>query len=279
MGEVYRARDPTLGRDVAIKVLPALFTDDPERLRRFEREAQLLASLNHPNIATIHGVERVDGISALVIEGKTLAERLQSDNSSSFGRPSRDGEEGRTPHTSLPLSEALTIARQIAEAIEAAHEKGIVHRDLKPANIRIRPDGVVKVLDFGFSKAAVGEAATAAISPSPTQADGDTWAGMILGTAAYMSPEQAAQPMSRRSIASTGTGAVFHFSRLAVTPDGTRVVYVGNRGTQLFVQRFDQLDPTGDAPDSGRLRTCQTEREAGWKCAPGDAGRGAAPPE
>jgi eukaryotic-like serine/threonine-protein kinase len=387
MGEVYRARDPTLGRDVAIKVLPALFTDDPERLRRFEREAQVLASLNHPNIATIHGVERVDGITALVlevVEGETLAERLQSDNVSSFGRPSRDGEEGRTPHTSLPLSEALTIARQIAEAIEAAHEKGIVHRDLKPANIRIRPDGVVKVLDFGLSKAAVGEAATAAISPSATQEDGVTCAGMILGTPTYMSPEQArgevvdkrtdiwafgcvlyemlagrmafdapsisdtlnavlktdpdwnrlpaatpasvrrllercldkdlrrrlqhvgdarieiedvlspasfgsaatatgvqprssvplrsiatiaslvalaavgvfllnawmapqrqtAERMSRTSIASTGRAAVFHYSQLAITPDGTRVVYVGNKGTQLFVQRLDQLDPT-----------------------------------
>ena len=141
MGEVYRASDASLGREVAIKVLPTLFTRDPERLARFEREARLLASLNHPNIETIHGVEHQDGIHALVlevVEGETLAQRLRTAASGT--------------RAGLPLVDALTIARQITEALEAAHEKGIVHRDLKPANIKIRPDGLVKVLDFGLAK-------------------------------------------------------------------------------------------------------------------------------
>jgi serine/threonine protein kinase len=127
MGEVYRARDSSLGRDVAIKVLPPIFTTDPERLARFEREARVLAALNHPNIATIHGVERLDGIPALVlelVEGETLADVI-------------DGEHP------IPIDKALTIARQVADALEASHDKGIVHRDLKPANIKIRPDGLV----------------------------------------------------------------------------------------------------------------------------------------
>ena len=175
MGEVYRARDATLGREVAIKVLPSLFTSDSERLRRFEREARLLASLNHPNIATIHGVETVDGVHALVlelVEGEGLDERL------------RDNRAG------LPLGEALMIARQIAEALEAAHDKGVIHRDLKPANIRIRPDGVVKVLDFGLAKAVAPADSPADGSQLPTRTVG-TQAGAILGTATYMSPEQA----------------------------------------------------------------------------------------
>ena len=136
MGEIYRARDGRLQRDVAIKILPPAFATDPERLARFEREAQLLGSLNHPNIATIHGVEQsADGLHALVLElvdGPTLADRI-----------------AQGP---LPLDEALPIARQIAEALEAAHEAGIVHRDLKPANVKLRSDGTVKVLDFGLGK-------------------------------------------------------------------------------------------------------------------------------
>ena len=171
MGEVYRARDPTLRRDVAIKVLPTLFTRDPERLARFEREAQLLASLNHPNIATIHGLEHVDGIHALVlevVEGETLAERLQSAASGSPRHRSRShGDDGRS-RAGLPLAEALTIAQQIAEALEAAHEQGVIHRDLKPANIKIRPDGVVKVLDFGLAKAAARDASAADAWQAPT---------------------------------------------------------------------------------------------------------------
>jgi serine/threonine protein kinase len=169
MGEVYRASDASLGRDVAIKVLPTLFTRDPERLARFEREARVLASLNHPNIETIHGVEHQGDIHALVlevVEGETLAQRLL--------RTAASG-----TRAGLPLIDALTIARQITEALEAAHAKGIVHRDLKPANIKTRPDGLVKVLDFGLAKETTGEA------EEPTRP------GVILGTAAYMSPEQA----------------------------------------------------------------------------------------
>ena len=185
MGEVYRARDGTLGRDVAIKILPAIFMSDADRLARFEREARVLAALNHPNIATIYGVERVDppagsgqaGIHALVlevVEGETLADRLS------------------TIGTGLPLSEALAIARQIVEALETAHEKGIVHRDLKPANIKIRPDGVVKVLDFGLAKLVQnGPASIPSLTLSPTIAAAGTSPGVILGTAGYMSPEQA----------------------------------------------------------------------------------------
>ena len=135
MGEVYRARDTKLNRDVALKVLPELFALDPDRLARFKREAQVLATLNHPNIGAIYGLEESNGVQALVLElvdGPTLADRI-----------------ARGP---IPLEEALTIARQIAEALEAAHEKGIIHRDLKPANIKIARNGVVKVLDFGLAK-------------------------------------------------------------------------------------------------------------------------------
>ena len=156
---------PHARRDVAIKVLPSLFTRDPERLARFEREAQLLASLNHPNIATIHGLEHVDGIHALVlevVEGETLA----TSNPPSGSRH-RSRSHGATGAAGLPLAEALTIAQQIAEALEAAHEQGVIHRDLKPANIKIRPDGVVKVLDFGLAKAAARDA-SAADAQAPT---------------------------------------------------------------------------------------------------------------
>jgi serine/threonine protein kinase/Tol biopolymer transport system component len=170
MGEVYRARDTRLGRDVAIKVLPSLFTGDTDRLARLEREARVLAALNHPNIATIHGVERLDSSTgsgqALVlelVEGETLYEQLQ--------------------HGPLPLDKSLTIAKQIAEALEAAHGNGIVHRDLKPANIKIRPDQVVKVLDFGLAKVLDHEPG------GPGTAD--TLPGVVVGTAAYMAPEQA----------------------------------------------------------------------------------------
>jgi eukaryotic-like serine/threonine-protein kinase len=175
MGEVYRATDKNLGRTVAIKILPDEFSRDSERLARFEREARTLALLNHPNIATIHGFEKNDGVRALVMEyvdGPTLADRLE-----------------RGP---IPLDEALPIARQIADALETAHEKGIVHRDLKPANIKIRPDGTVKVLDFGLAKALETAPHSSDASQSPTiTSPAMTRVGVILGTAAYMSPEQA----------------------------------------------------------------------------------------
>ena len=186
MGEVYQARDHKLNRDVAIKVLPDLFNADPERLARFRREAQVLASLNHPNIAHVYGVEQ-GAVHALVMElvpGPTLAELIQHAGASG-----------------LPLADAVPIARQIAEALEAAHEQGVIHRDLKPANVKVRDDGTVKVLDFGLAKAldpmasASGEAMN-----SPTLTARATQLGVILGTAAYMAPEQAkGKPVDRRA--------------------------------------------------------------------------------
>jgi serine/threonine protein kinase/Tol biopolymer transport system component len=174
MGEVYRARDAKLGREVAIKVLPEAFAHDPDRLSRFQREAKMLASLNHPNIATIHGLEQSRGTSYLVMElvsGDTLVERVKAG--------------------ALGIEEALKIAVQIAEALEAAHEKSIIHRDLKPANVKVTPEGKVKVLDFGLAKAYAGDAETYDPTNSPTLSAAATMQGMILGTAAYMSPEQA----------------------------------------------------------------------------------------
>ena len=186
MGEVYRARDTKLDRDVALKVLPEAFTSDPERLARFEREAKVLASLNHPNIGGIHGFEDSGDVRALVlelIEGPTLADRI-----------------GQGP---IPIDEALPIATQIAEALEAAHEAGVIHRDLKPANIKVRPDGVVKVLDFGLAKAfQPDESADPNMSVSPTISltAAATQIGMVIGTAAYMAPEQASgRPIDKRA--------------------------------------------------------------------------------
>ena len=181
MGEVYRSRDTKLKREVAIKVLPAEFSRDPERLRRFRREAELLATINHPHVAQIYGIEEIpstesphaDGAFCLVlelVEGETLGDRLA--------------------HRAIPPDEALEIARQIAEALEAAHGRGIVHRDLKPANIKVTPDGHVKVLDFGLAKPIEADASDAGRSQSTTMASATT-PGMILGTARYMSPEQA----------------------------------------------------------------------------------------
>ena len=187
MGEVFRARDTKLGREVAIKVLPAAFAQDHERVARFKREAQLLASLNHPNIAAIYGLEEADGAVALVLElvdGEDLSQRLK--------------------RGAIPVDETIAIAKQIAEALEEAHEHGIVHRDLKPANIKVTPDGKVKVLDFGLAKALENDATTntasSQLSHSPTMSRHATEAGMIMGTAAYMSPEQArGKPVDRRS--------------------------------------------------------------------------------
>ena len=195
MGEVHRARDLKLNREVALKVLPDSFVNDPDRLARFQREAHVLASLNHPNIAAIYGVEEAGGVRALVmelVEGPTLAERIA---------------EGP-----IPIDEAIGIAAQIAEALGAAHDQGVVHRDLKPANIKVKPDGTVKVLDFGLAKA-TGPAEAghymndgsvrlqADLSASPTiTTPAMTQIGVLLGTAAYMSPEQAkGRPADKRS--------------------------------------------------------------------------------
>ena len=174
MGEVYCASDTKLGREVAIKVLPARISRDAASLARFEREAKALAALNHPHIASIHGFDADQGTHFLVlelVEGQTLSERLRR---------------GR-----LPLDEALRVARQIAEAVEAAHAKGIIHRDLKPGNIKLTPEGRVKVLDFGLAKAFAGDQEDMNLSNSPTLSVAATQQGVILGTAAYMSPEQA----------------------------------------------------------------------------------------
>ena len=183
MGEVYRARDPKLGRDVAIKVLPEAFARDAERMARFQREAKVLASLNHPNIATIHGLEDSGETHALVmelVEGPTLADRIKAGP--------------------IPVDEAVRIAKQIADALEYAHERGIIHRDLKPANVKVTNDDAVKVLDFGLAKALEGDPSSIDISTSPTISRMATQQGVLLGTAAYMAPEQArAKPVDRRA--------------------------------------------------------------------------------
>src|SRR5881296_2597474 len=192
MGEVYRARDTKLKREVAIKILPEEFSRDPDRVARFQREAEVLASLNHPNIAAIHSLEEAEGSRFLVlefVEGETLAERIR--------------------RGAIPVEEALNMARCICEALEVAHEKGIMHRDLKPANIKLTPDGKVKVLDFGLAKAIASDPSPGAsrrplpegeaFSNSPTLLSmAATTAGVILGTAAYMAPEQAKGKMVDR---------------------------------------------------------------------------------
>src|SRR5580658_7588971 len=174
MGEVYQATDLKLKRSVAIKLLPAEFASDSERLTRFRREAQLLASLNHPNIAHIYGLEESGDKRYIVmelVEGETLQARLK-------GGP-------------IPIDESLTIAKQICEALEAAHEKGVIHRDLKPGNVMLTGDGKVKVLDFGLAKAFEQDTSSENLSNSPTLMSGASMQGVILGTASYMSPEQA----------------------------------------------------------------------------------------
>jgi serine/threonine-protein kinase len=183
MGEVYRARDTKLNRDVAVKILPSGFAMDPDRLARFRREAQIVASLNHPNIATIHGIEEIDGAPALIfelIDGQTLAELIAERR--------------------LPIDEALAIGRDVAEALQAAHQGGVVHRDLKPANIKVRADGSIKVLDFGLAKDLFARPAMSSVDSPTLTSPAVTGNGLILGTAAYMSPEQAkGHPVDKRA--------------------------------------------------------------------------------
>jgi len=214
MGEVYRARDTRLGRQVAIKVLPALVATDPARVARFEREAKLLASLNHPNIAALYGLESWETRLFLVmelVEGDTLVERI-----------------GRGP---LPIAEALSYARHIAEALEAAHEKGVIHRDLKPANAKIAPDGRLKVLDFGLAKAldpGAGSAVGISATNSPTLSIAATQAGVILGTAAYMSPEQA------KGVATDQRSDIFSFGCVLYEMLAGRQPFQGETVTEML---------------------------------------------
>jgi Tol biopolymer transport system component len=221
MGEVYRARDTKLGREVAIKVIPEMFLSDADRMARFTREAQVLASLNHPNIAAIYGVEEGALVMELV-EGSTLAERI-----------------GQGP---IALSEALPLARQIAEALEYAHEHGVVHRDLKPANIKITPEGRVKVLDFGLAKALGNDPASGDPASSPTLTMRATMAGMILGTAAYMSPEQAkGKPVDRRA-------DIWAFGVVLVEMLSGRQLYTGETASETMAAVMMKEPDLGGVP-------------------------------
>jgi len=258
MGEVYRAHDTKLNRDVALKVLPDSFANDPDRLARFQREAQVLASLNHPNIAHIHGLEESGGVRALVmelVEGEDLAQRLT--------------------RGAIPIDEAFPIAKQIAEALEAAHEQGIIHRDLKPANIKVRADGTVKVLDFGLAKAMepVGVAsASVSMSPTITTPAMMTGAGMILGTAAYMSPEQAKGRVAdkrsdvwaigcvlyemltgSRAFAGDDVGEVFA-EVIKVNVDWRRLETVPNAALVALVRRCLRKEPRQRPGDGAAIR-------------------------
>ncbi|HXX45735.1 MAG TPA: protein kinase [Candidatus Acidoferrales bacterium] len=255
MGEVYRARDSKLGRDVALKVLPQAFARDADRMARFQREAKVLASLNHPNIATIHGLEDSGSTHALVmelVEGPTLADRIRAGP--------------------IPIDEAIRIARQIADALEYAHERGIVHRDLKPANVKVTADDAVKVLDFGLAKALEGDAASYDISTSPTLSRLATMQGVLLGTAAYMSPEQAKGKQVDRRADIWAFGCVLYemltgrqtFTGETVTdtlaavikeePDWSRLPAATPMRVRVLLQRCLQKDPKQRLRDIGDAR-------------------------
>ena len=259
MGEVYQATDTNLKRSVAIKVLPESVAGDAERLARFQREAEVLASLNHPNIAQIHGLEKSAGTIALVmelVEGPTLADRIAQG--------------------AIPVDEALLIAKQIAEALEAAHEQGIIHRDLKPANVKVRPDGTVKVLDFGLAKAMEP---TGAMSPGLSQAPtittpAMTQAGMILGTAAYMSPEQAkGKPVDKRADV-WAFGAVLYemlTGRRAFQGDGVSETLAGSLNASRTGRCYLPASRPCSTPTSNGVSTRRrnngfpTSRPCGWR--------------
>src|SRR5262245_32810936 len=268
MGEVYRATDTNLKRTVAIKVLPDSMATDSERLARFQREAEMLARLNHPQIAQIYGLEKVDGTAALVmelVEGQTLAERM-----------------AQGP---IPVDEALAISKQIADALEAAHEQGVIHRDLKPANIKVRSDGTVKILDFGLAKMLVGfssssgssgasgSSGSASLANSPTiTSPAMTPVGMILGTAAYMSPEQAkGRPVDRRADVWAFACVIYEMltgrrafagddvtevlaSVIKSEPDWTLLPHDVSRALRLHLQRALMKDPRARVQSVGDLR-------------------------
>ena len=241
MGEVYQATDTKLGRSVAIKLLPEAFAHDNERNARFEREARMLASLNHPNIAAIYGIEEFEGRKFLVMElvvGETLAEHIQ-----------------RGP---IPIDRALPIATQIAEGLESAHEKGLVHRDLKPANIKITPQGQIKVLDFGLAKAFAGEAAALDLSNLPTIGMAATNAGVILGTIAYMSPEQAqGMPLDERT-------DIFSFGVVLYELLSGRRPFTGGSTVEVLSAVLRDEPPPMNAPEAvaAIVRRCLAKRAA-----------------
>jgi eukaryotic-like serine/threonine-protein kinase len=264
MGEVYRARDTKLGRDVALKVLPDAFARDTQRVARFQREAKVLASLNHPNIASIYGIEDFGGTAIIMelVEGPTLADRIR-------------------PKEPIPIEEALRIAKQICDALEYAHERGIVHRDLKPANVKVKSDDAVKVLDFGLAKAMEDDANSPDLSTSPTLSRMATQAGVLLGTAAYMSPEQAkGKPVDRRADI-WAFGCVFYemlagketFSGETVTdtlaavikeePDWSRLPPAAPARVRVLLQRCLQKDPKQRLRDIGDARISIDEALAG----------------
>ena len=267
-GSVYRARDARLGRDVAIKVLPASFAENAQSMARFKREAQALASLNHPGIASIFGLEESNGIRGIVmesVEGDTLADRLR--------------------RGAMPLEEALNIAKQVAEALEYAHDRGIIHRDLKPANVKVTPDGKVKLLDFGLAKAAESDSTTSDISSSPTLSAAATQAGIILGTAAYMSPEQAkGKFVDRRA-------DIWAFCVLLFEIVTDKPLYAGETTSEILARVIErepdlnQLPASMPGPIRELMRPCLTKnprqrlRDIGEaNCAgriPGEPGRGA----
>jgi Tol biopolymer transport system component len=240
MGEVYRARDTKLDRDVAIKILPEAFAHDADRLARFQREAKTLASLNHPNIAIIHGLEQAGDVNALVmefVEGDDLSQRIA--------------------RGAIPIDEALPIAKQIAEALEAAHEQGIIHRDLKPANIKVREDGTVKVLDFGLAKAMEPAAGSSpGASMSPTLSLHATMAGVILGTAAYMSPEQARGKTVDKRADIWAFGAVLYEMLTGKRAFEDEDVSMTLSKVLQREPDFDALPPTVPARVSQALRVC-----------------------
>src|SRR3990172_9482452 len=225
MGVVYRARDAKLGRDVAIKVLPADLSHDAERLSRFEREARLLASLNHPNVATLHGFEEASGTRFLVmelVEGETLADRI-----------------ARGP---ILIDEALSLFRQMAEGLEAAHDKGIIHRDLKPGNVKVTPEGKVKVLDFGLAKVFSAGPASGPQSESPTVTRIPSESGVILGTAAYMSPEQArGKTLDKRT-------NVWSFGCCLFEALTGRAAFLGETVSDTLAQILEREPPWGALP-------------------------------
>ena len=228
MGEVYQARDTRLDRDVALKVLPEAFTSDPDRLARFEREAKVLASLNHPNIGSIYGLEEADGVKALVLElidGPTLADRI------------RQGP--------IPIDQALPIAKQIAEALEAAHGQGVIHRDLKPANVKVKDDGTVKVLDFGLAKAFQPEASDPNLSMSPTISltAAATQMGMVIGTAGYMAPEQAKGKVIDTRADVWAFGAVLYEMLTGVRP------FAGDDVSETLARVIDREPDWATLPD------------------------------